>query len=406
MAKLKVLFFDEAVAFGGSVVVLAHLLRHIDRQRFIPMLVTSLDQASVESLFKPEDILYWFRPRLHYADQSRWMARCPINGNWPRRFWAYLFTVVAITVNLPRRVQLFYRVWKARPSILHVNNGREGLMATRLFGTPLIIHLHGMALDFLYGGYDTRVKAAMFVSVSKYITAEAVKHGVPANRIVDVPNPAPAPQRTGISSSEWRTRFGLPTNAIVMAHVGRMVRWKGQVEFLEAFSRIAPTCPKVFALIVGDDMEGFSSDYPRSLRQLVANHGLGERVVFTGHIDNVIELMAFADIVVHSSIDPEPFGLVITEAMAAGAAVIAAKLGAPIEIIDHDVTGLLVDPKNVEEFATALSELVTDETRRKQMAQAGQRVAKEKYSPEAFARQMEAVYEQVARNVAPGGRSR
>lgn len=404
--RIRILFFDEAVAFGGSVVVLAHLLKHIDRQRFVPMLVTSLDEVSIGNLFRPDDVLCWFRPRLDYSDRVRWMVRCPASADWVRRLWAYLFTVVAFAMNLPQHLRLFHKVFRARPHLLHVNNGREGLMATMLFGTPLIVHLHGMALDFLYGGYDTRVKAAMFVSISKYITDEAVKHGVPAERIVDIPNPAPDAQRSDITHDEWRVRFKLPADAVVLAHVGRVIRWKGQLEFLEAFARVASACPTAYALIVGDDVEGFSTEYPQALRQLVADRGLTDRVVFTGHIENILDLMAFADVVVHSSIDPEPFGLVITEAMSVGAAVVAARIGAPIEIIDHGVNGMLVDPKNVQEFAAALSTLVTDEACRKQIAKAGQRLAKEKYSPEAFARQMEAVYEQVARNVAPGGRSR
>src|SRR5262249_4657675 len=162
-------------------------------------------------------------------------------------------------------------------------------------------------------------------------------------------------------------KYGVPEGAVVLAHVGRVIRWKGQLEFLKAFSRMAALCPEAFVLVVGDDVEEFSSEYPRSLRELVAEHGLKDRVVFTGYVANVLSLMSAADIVVHSSIHPEPFGLVITEAMAAGAAVVAARLGAPTEIVTHGVTGLLIDPENEQEFAAALVALVENPQRRREI---------------------------------------
>jgi glycosyltransferase involved in cell wall biosynthesis len=252
-----------------------------------------------------------------------------------------------------------------------------------------------MSRGFLFDTYDVRFTASAFVSISRHITEEAVKLGVPADKIIDIPNPAPRVDSTKEERLQWRAKYNVPESAVVLAHVGRVIRWKGQLEFLKAFARIAAQCPEAFALIVGDDVEGFSTEYPRNLRELVAERGLSDRVVFTGHVESVLSLMSAADIVVHSSISPEPFGLVITEAMAAGAAVVAARLGAPTEIVVDGVTGLLVDPTNEDEFAAALTDLVTNPERRKTIAAAGHELARSKYSPESFARQIEAVYSRV-----------
>lgn len=394
--KIKVVFFDEAVAFGGSVVVLAHLFNHIDRTQFEPKLVTSLDAPAMRQLFKPHDVLCWFRPALHYASRVRWMARCPSSKGTVRRLWAYVFTLVSAIVNLPAYLGLLLRVIAYKPDLIHVNNGREGLLVAKLLRIPLVWHLHGISADYIGKTYGSRDSAAIFISISKFISSEAMRYGVAAERIVDIPNPAPVDASISVSRDEWLQRFGIPENAVVVAHVGRLLRWKGQLEFLQAFAKIAAANPQAVALIVGDDVEGFTAEYPRSLQQLVAEHGLQQRVIFTGHIANILDLMAAADIVVHSSIEPEPFGLVITEAMSAGAAVIAARLGAPIEIIEHGVTGLLVDPKNTEEFAEALAGLLSDPARRKAIARAGHDMVLERYSPQSFARQVEAVYRRVA----------
>lgn len=394
--RTRIVLFDEAVAFGGSVVVLSHLLSGLDRSRFQPLVVTSLDAASVRQLFRSEDILCWFRPRLDYSDRIRWMAKGPVQSELAKRLWAYAFSTVQFFANLPQHLRMYYKVWRARPDIIHVNNGREGLQAARVFGIPLLFHFHGMSPGMIFGTYDTRFTTAAFVSISRFITEEAIKLGVPADRIIDIPNPAPRVTSSAEECREWRRKFGVPEGAVVLAHVGRLIRWKGQLEFLKAFRRVAAECPNAFVLIVGDDVEGFSSEYPRSLRELVEEAGLNDRVVFTGHVEQVLSLMTAVDVVVHSSIEPEPFGLVITEAMAAGAAVIAARLGAPIEIVTHGETGLLVDPTDEQEFSAALVQVIQDSRKRRALAEAGHAVAKQRYSPESFARKIEAVYSNIA----------
>lgn len=393
--RTRIVFFDEAVAFGGSVVVLAHLLDNLDRTRFQPFVVTSLDAPSIRKLFRSEDVLCWFQPRLSYAHRIRWMSKCPISAEWARRLWAYLFTGIAFLANLPGHIRLFAKVWLTHPDIIHVNNGREGLMAAKFFRFPFVLHFHGMTHGFIYGTYDVRFAAAAFVSISKFITDEAIKLGVPADRITDIPNPAPRFERSEVDRAAWRSKFGLKDEMVAFAHVARVIRWKGQLEFLQAFAIAAPKCPDAVALIVGDDVEGLSAEYPKSLRAVVAEAGLQDRVIFTGHVENIVSLMSAMDVVVHSSIDPEPFGLVITEAMAAGTAVIAARLGAPIEIVEHGVSGLLVDPKDSIEFAHAIESLAKDPQTRQKLGEEGQRMARTRYAPELFAERIQAVYDAI-----------
>lgn len=393
--KIKIAFFDEAVAFGGSVVVLAHLLNYIDRTRFKPLVVTSLDEQSVKQLFRKEDVLCWFQPKLHYASRARWMSRCPGSSPFIRRIWAYLFTLAGYTLNFPAYAHLFYCIARARPDIVHYNNGYDGLLISKMFKIPLVWHLHGVSDDSYAKVKAAGQESAPLVSIARFISEELTKQGADPAKLVDIPNPVPMFVPSKLGRTEWRARYGISHDAVVLAHVGRVVRWKGQLEFLQAFAQITADCPNAVALIVGDDVEGLSSEYPVSLRQLVAEKGLDQRVIFTGHVSSILELMSFTEIVVHSSIEPEPFGLVITEAMVAGAAVIAARLGAPIEIIEDGVTGLLVDPCNTAEFAAALKALITDESRRKKIAVAGKQMAEHRYSPKTFAARMEDVYRAV-----------
>jgi glycosyltransferase involved in cell wall biosynthesis len=378
-SKVRIVFFDEAVAFGGSVVVLSHLFKYIDRSKYTPLLVSGLDRGSLNALFKAEDILCQFRLRLDYSDRARWMERLEGSSQLVRRIGGYLFTLAAYVANVPKYLRLIRELKRVDPHIIHVNNGREGLLMARLLRARTVWHLHGMFDDFLDGTFGMGGRTSAFISISKYISEAAVK----------------------AVREHWLERFGLPPDAVVFAHVGRIVRWKGQLEFLRAFAEVVKQDPRAYALIVGDDVEGLSAEYPRMLRASAQELGISERVVFTGHVDKPVELMSVVDVVVHSSIEPEPFGLVITEAMSAGTAVIAARLGAPMEIIEDGVNGLLVNPEDPAEFAAGLTRLLSDETYRRRLANEGRRTVVERYSPETFAQRVEAVYARALADAKP-----
>jgi glycosyltransferase involved in cell wall biosynthesis len=152
--------------------------------------------------------------------------------------------------------------------------------------------------------------------------------------------------------------------------------------------------PNTVALIVGDASD-LGENYETLLRNWVAENDLRDSVVFTGYCADVGPLYQVCDIVVHASIEPEPFGLVIVEAMSAGAAVIASKLGAGPEIIQAGVTGLTADPRSPDELANSIFKLLDDKELRRKVALAGKMHAREKYAPQRYAAAMDAVYQRV-----------
>ena len=107
------------------------------------------------------------------------------------------------------------------------------------------------------------------------------------------------------------------------------------------------------------------------LRTLAASLGIAGRTGFTGFVQNVSAALRALDVVVHATVRPEPFGLVVAEAMGCGRAVVASDAGGVSEIVDAEVTALTHAPGDVEGLAHAISRLVEDAALRARIAAAG-----------------------------------
>ena len=135
-------------------------------------------------------------------------------------------------------------------------------------------------------------------------------------------------------------------------------------------------------------------EYEGELRRLVDELGIAARVEFRGFCEDVGEELAGADVLVHASIIPEPFGQVVVEGMAAGLPVVAAAAGGPAEVLVDGETGLLYPPGDVEALAARLRRLATDGALRRQLGSRA-RIAAANYSPDRVVAQILGVYGRV-----------
>jgi glycosyltransferase involved in cell wall biosynthesis len=163
---------------------------------------------------------------------------------------------------------------------------------------------------------------------------------------------------------------GWPAESTIVAHVGRLQRWKGAEVFLRAAARAARRHPRARFLVVGGALYGWERQYAEGLPHLAADLGIGDRVHFTGHVADVLPVMAACDIIVHSSLRPEPMGIVVTEAMALGRAVVASRTLGPEEVVEDGRTGLLVPPGDDRRLAQALEGLLGSGEKRSQLGAA------------------------------------
>lgn len=247
---------------------------------------------------------------------------------------------------------------------------------------PAVFHLHDLLDPRHFSATNIRVlvaaaNRAKIVIANSRATAEAFAEAGGRTPTEVVPNgfdPAPFDAVSETQAAALRTEWnpeGLPVAAIF----GRLARWKGQDVLLRAAARL----PEMAVWVVGDAL--FTDDdraYAEELHELAA--GLGSRVKFLGFRSDIPALMKAADIVVHCSTAPEPFGRVLVEAMLARRPVVASRAGGPIEILDDNSAGRLVSPGDVGSLEDALRRLLQSPSDREKLGLAGRQRAEAEYA--------------------------
>jgi glycosyltransferase involved in cell wall biosynthesis len=243
--------------------------------------------------------------------------------------------------------------WRRVPHLWHVH---ELLIAPALVrvGFPWLLRL-----------------MADLVMCNSTMTAKWVVEAQPklAQRTVVVWNGI-EPPNSEIDSVQYDVDGDAP-NQVCVALVGRINRLKGQVLLVEAASRLWDQGVRhVKYLLVGSPPEG-QEHYLEQLRSVIASSPAREMFVVRDFQENIWPVWNECDIAVIPSTEPESFGLVAIEAMAAGKPVVAAAHGGLLDIVDDNRTGLLVPPNDVDALARALRRLIDDRTLRWEFGKAG-----------------------------------
>lgn len=171
-------------------------------------------------------------------------------------------------------------------------------------------------------------------------------------------------------------KFNCSDTNIVIGLVGRISRWKGQLLLLDAFKRLIEKYPDTRLVYLGSPPPG-QEYFVENLQAKITEYHLSELVTLIGFDRNIWPYYDAMDIVAVPSTDPEPFGLVATEAMLSSKPVVGSGFGGLAEVIVHNQTGLLVTPNSVDDLTASLELLIADADLRHQMGMAGHdRVAK------------------------------
>lgn len=201
--------------------------------------------------------------------------------------------------------------------------------------------------------------------------------------------------RAGGSPAAARRRIGIELRAPLAVMPGRLQPWKGQRTFIEAARKVADRLPTARFVMVGGTTTHGDQPYERELRSRIAALRMGNLISITGHQHDVIPFLRAAQVVVHASIEPEPFGLVLVEAMACGRPVIASEGGGPAEIVKPGF-GLLTPPGDADALARAMLSLLRAPRRSSEMGKRAAVAARARYSATRMAAEVEELLEAVS----------
>jgi Glycosyltransferase len=170
----------------------------------------------------------------------------------------------------------------------------------------------------------------------------------------------------GVSVSRYANAALLPGWPLVGRSVGFLGRFteprKGFPTLLEAFEKLVVCHPDVYLVIAGP------SNYGQAMAK--ASTELAERVKFLGLLSEAdkARFLKSVDIYVAPNTGGESFGMILTEAMAAGTAIVASDLPSFRSILNEGEAGMLFPPGNATELAKVLSQLLSDDERRRELS--------------------------------------
>lgn len=181
------------------------------------------------------------------------------------------------------------------------------------------------------------------------------------------------------------------TDSVVVGMAGRINRWKGQKLFVDAAELVLKKCPNVCFKIAGGVYQG--EDFIREdLNSYIKKKKLENSVKLVGLVTDMPSFYKSLDLFVLPSLQPEPFGLVVIEAMSYGLPVIATNHGGPTEIIEDGKDGFLVRYDDASEMSERIIQLVQNDNRRSEMGLCGQRKKEELFSVPVMVRNIENVF--------------
>jgi len=383
-ARIKVVYLDHVARMSGGEIALLRLLPHLDRVHAHAILaergplVGELHTAGISTEV------------LSFDARARDLRRGEIGGGGvPAQAAA---ATARYVIRLARRLR------RLAPDLVHANSLKSGVygsLAAWLAGVPMVWHVRDRIAD----DYMPHAAALLIRSMTGHLPAAVIANSETTLSTLHAANDPTQYHVLPDVLGEVPERARDDGRPLTYGVVGRLAPWKGQDLFLRAFAD-AFAGGEERAVLVGGALFG-EDEYAEQLPRIAEQLGIADRVELRGHRTDVWDEFARIDVLIHSSITPEPFGQVILEGMAAGVPVIAAGAGGPAEILDSGETGMLYTPGDVNALSAAMTQL-RDGAERERLSLAARR-ALGPYSTAVVAAKLQDLYADVLKRSTAAG---
>ncbi|HEV2148458.1 MAG TPA: glycosyltransferase family 4 protein [Longimicrobiaceae bacterium] len=291
----------------------------------------------------------------------------------------------------------------AAPDVVHTNGFKMHVLGARARprGVPVVWHVQDFVsrrpvMSRLLRAHAGRCAAVVAISRSVAADVRAVCGDLvpvhPVYSAVDLEAFTP-----GGPAADLDAAAGLPAPAPGTVRVGLvavLAWWKGHETFLRAVSLLPRGLP-FRAYVVGGPLyvTGGSSQLSLDgLRKRAEELGVADRVGFTGFVQEPAAAMRALDVVVHASTEPEPFGMVIVEAMACGRALVGSEGGGAAELISAGENALGHPPGDARRLAECIETLVRDAELRARLGRVGRAEVERSFDRRRLAAELVPIY--------------
>lgn len=389
--RINIAFIDHTTKMGGGQVYLLRQLSRLDKDRFHPFVVCPSDGALPDHVRRAG-------VEMHIVQMHQSLIEL--------RKEDLIGHPVSLLLNPFRLAAGIWRLarWMKRHNIdlVHLNSMKAGFyggLAAWLARLPVLWDFKDIISDDFFPSFNRRLIVGIanrfadcVVANSQAIADAFVAQGGRIDIVRVIHNGIELDRfHPDNRQGALRASLNIDPERPLISIFSRLDRWKGHVYFLQAAARTRNAQVEAHFLIVGAatfDDDGYADELHTLTREL----GLTDCVHYLGFREDIAELMAISDIVVHASTLPEPLGLTPMEAQAAGRPVVAVKDGGVLETVEEGVTGLLIPPKDEKAMAEAFTTLLNDPGRCRSMGAAGRLRAEQLFDLDINARRVQDVY--------------
>ena len=243
----------------------------------------------------------------------------------------------------------------------------------------------------MFFGYRLLRDASKVIALSQGEAEQYRSMGVQEDKIEAIPNGINLLEYSKLPpKGSFKKKFSIDNNEKIILFLGRIHRIKGVDILVKAFASIERKLENVKLVIVGPD-----DGHLHEVRTLAERLRIGDKVAFVGPLFGVnkLEVYVDADFLVVPSLY-EIFGIVILEAYACGKPVIASSVMGPKELVLDGETGILVNPREINELTDAIELLLYDESRTKNMGMKAKQFVAENFDIEKVVNKIEKLYKE------------
>jgi glycosyltransferase involved in cell wall biosynthesis len=405
LSAIKLLYLNPAGALGGAERVLLDSARIVQARR--PDWRLELIASSQGGLVEEAQACGIANSVLRFPSMIAGLSET-------RKTMAELGRVgLALPAILEYSRALSAELVRRAPNLIHANGLKMQVLGAHALPEQckLIWHLHDYVrsrplMKRLLRRYAPRCNAIIAVSHSVAADIAQVLHGV--TPIYTVHN--------GVALDEFSPDgmcvdldglSGLSPPGSEVVRVGLVATgawWKGHEVFLRALASLPQNAPVRGYVIGGPIYETEASQFSLAeLRAMAMRYGVTARTGFTGYLAKVAPALRALDLVIHASVAPEPFGLVLAEAMACGRPVISSALGGAAELVENGRNAVTYRSDDPEELSAVILRLASNRELRARLGAEARASAVQRFDRERMGAQIVSIYEAALMAPARGG---